>query len=71
MFFNEIIKQRKIWHDVDLEYFFKNVKKLFITFSVFFITKSKFEENAILKPLDVYVLLHLQHFPRNSQIIQI
>ena len=45
--------------------------KIPITFSKFFITKSKFEENAILKPLDVHVLLHLWHFPTNSQIVQI
>ena len=31
----------------------------------------KFEEITILKPLDVYVLLHFQHSSRNSQIIQI
>lgn len=45
--------------------------KIHITFSKFFITKSKFEENAILKPLDVHVLLHLWHFPTNSKIVQI
>ena len=43
----------------------------FITFSQFFITNPKFNKITILKPLDVYVLLHLQHLPTNSQIVQI
>ena len=38
---------------------------------IIFITKLKFEEITILKPLDVYVLLYFQHSSRNSQIIQI
>ena len=42
-----------------------------ITFFKIFITKSKIEENSILKPLDVYVLVNFQYFTRNSQIIQI
>ena len=37
---------------------FQNHEKFFITFKIIFITKSKFKENTILKPLDVYVLLH-------------
>ena len=42
-----------------------------ITFFKISITKSKIEENSILKPLDVYVLVNFQYFTRNSQIIQI
>ena len=48
-----------------------DLKKIFITYFTISITNPKFNEITILKPLDVYVLLYLQHSSRNSQIIQI
>ena len=44
---------------------------ILITFLEHIITNHKIEEITILKPLDVYVLPHFQHFSRNSQIVLI
>ena len=44
---------------------------ILITFLEHIITNHKIEEITILKPLDVYVLPHFQHFPANSEIVRI
>ena len=45
--------------------------RLLLLLQGIFITNSKINEITILKPVDVYVLPHFQHSPRNLQIIQI
>ena len=77
--FNNYQSSFEIFTSKKFPYPFQGIFQIFILifqiqlilFILFIITKSKIGENTILKQLDVYVLLHLQHFPTNSQIDQI